>query len=126
MPEIEYLVAVRQHKQLGIGIDGLVDRPGKSETGELCRACKKAGAIVEPKRGQHILAGCHSGQGERSRAHNKLIKIVTDLAGQARISFIKEMAIQVPGRKAPQRIDVVLNDIDNNVRTGSTPPRSTR
>ena len=33
MPEIEYLVAVRQHKQLGIGIDGLVDRPGKSETG---------------------------------------------------------------------------------------------
>ena len=26
------------------------------------------------------------------------------------------MAIQVPGRKAPQRIDVVLNDVDNNVR----------
>ena len=114
MSEIEYLTAVRQ--QLGFGHEGLGDRPSTSGTGELCRACKTAGAIVEPKRSQHIMAGCHSGQGERSRVHNKIIKIVTDLAGQARISFTKEMPIQVPGRKAPQRIDVVLNDVDNNVR----------
>ena len=44
-------------------------------------------AIVEPKRGQHILTGCHSGQGERSRAHNRIIKVVTDLTGQAGISY---------------------------------------
>ena len=26
------------------------------------------------------------------------------------------MPIQVPGRQKPQRIDVVINDVDNNVR----------
>ena len=114
LTEIEYLVAVRQ--QLGFGNDGLIDRPSESETGELCRACKQPSAIVEPKRGQHIMSGCHSGQGERSRAHTRIIKIVTDLTGQAGISYIKEMQIQVPGRRKPQRIDVVINDVDNNVR----------
>ena len=114
MTEIEYLMAVRQ--QLGIGTDGLIDRPSESETGELCRACKQASAIVEPKRGQHIMSGCHSGQGERSRAHTRIIKVVTDLTGQAGISYVKEMQIQVQGRQKPQRIDVVINDVDNNVR----------
>ena len=114
MSEIEYLTAVRQ--QLGFGHEGLGDRPSTSGAGELCRACKTAGAIVEPKRSQHTMSGCHSGQGERSRAHNKIIKIVTGPAGQARIGYIKEMPLQVQNRKAPQRIDVVLNDVDNDQR----------
>ena len=58
--EYYYLVAVRQ--QLGLGLDGLMKTPGESETGEVCRACKK-GTIVEPRRDQHIQAGCLTGQG---------------------------------------------------------------
>ena len=87
MSEIEYLVAVRQ--QLGFGLDGLMGRPSESETGEVCRACKK-GTIVEPRRDQHIQASCLSGQGQRSMAHNRIIKVVTDLTGWAVLNYVNK------------------------------------
>jgi hypothetical protein len=107
-----YLVAVRQ--QIGFGLDGLIGRPSESETGGVCRACKKE-TIVEPQRDQHIQAGCLSGQGQRSMAHNRIIKVVTDLSGWAALNYVKEMPIQIPGRSKPQRIDVVIKDFDNNI-----------
>ena len=45
------------------------------------------------------------------------IKVVTDLTGWAALNYVKEMPIQIPdpGRRKPQRIDVVIKDVDNSI-----------
>ena len=50
-----------------------------------------------------------------------MIKVGDDLTGWAALNHVQEMPIQIPGRSKPQRVDVVVKDVDNNnIHCGST------